>query len=125
MMRDADAYPDLVGDMFVYDPDRGLREGYDAIVASDWEAAYAAYRYPGDAKRFYFAQDFEPYFFAAGSDYVLAENSYRFGFHGITAGRWLARKLDDEYAMACDSFDFAVDTQNYRRLGEGSRGEVV
>ncbi len=125
MMRGADGYPDIAGDMHIYDPVRGLDGGYDAVVASDWESAYAAYRYPGDAKRFYFSQDFEPYFFAAGSDYVLAENSYRFGFHGITAGRWLARKLGDEYGMACDSFDFAVDTLNYRSAGGGLRGEVV
>ena len=56
---------------------------YDAVVACDWEAAYAAHRYPGRAKRFIFAQDFEPAFFPWGSDYAAAENSYRLGFHGF------------------------------------------
>jgi hypothetical protein len=125
MMRGMSGYPNLAGEMKLYDPADGFAPGYDAIVASDWEATYAAYRYKGDAKRFYFAQDFEPYFFAEGSDYVLAENSYRLGFHGIAAGRWLAGKLRTEFGMSCDSYDFAVDTSRYSFQNTGRRTEIV
>lgn len=125
MTLEEGGYPDLEADIRLYDPIAGIEAGYDAVVASDWEAAYAAYRYEGEAKRFYFAQDFEPYFFAAGSDYVLAENTYRFGFHGITAGRWLATKLSADYGMACDAFDFAVDTSRYHLTGHADRDEIV
>jgi hypothetical protein len=125
MIREVSGYPDLDAELRLYDPIEGLESGYDAVVASDWEAAYASYRYEDDAKRFYFVQDFEPYFFAAGSDYVLAENTYRFGFHGLTAGRWLAEKLAEDYGMACDPFDFAVDTNRYRRTNAGERREIV
>lgn len=125
MMREVSGYPDLAAELRLYDPREGLDPDYDAIVASDWEAAYASYRYEGDAKRFYFVQDFEPYFFAAGSDYVLAENTYRFGFHGLTAGRWLADKLSWDYGMPCDPFDFAVDTSRYTRTNTDERREIV
>lgn len=117
--------PDLVGDMTVYDPAAGFAAGFDAIFASDWETTYAAYHYEGNAKRFYFAQDFEPAFFAKGSDYVLAENSYRLGFHGIAAGRWLGEKLRSEYGMSCDVYDFAVDTSQYNNSNTRPRNEVV
>jgi hypothetical protein len=125
MLREVAGYPDLDAELRLYDPTIGLEPGFDAVVASDWEAAYAAYRYQGDAKRFYFVQDFEPSFFAAGSDYVLAENSYRFGFHGLTAGRWLADKLSSEYGMICDPFDFAVDTNRYALTNTARREEVT
>jgi hypothetical protein len=125
MQGAASGYPDLAGELKLYDPAVGFAEGYDVIVASDWEAAYAAHRYEGDAKRFYFAQDFEPYFFAKGSDYVLAENSYRLGFHGIAAGRWLGEKLRTDYGMSCDVFDFAVDTSRYAYTNVTRRTEIV
>ncbi|TXN28792.1 glycosyltransferase family 4 protein [Lacisediminihabitans profunda] len=125
MMHGMTGYPDLVGDMRLYDPAEGFAPGFDAIFASDWEATYAAYRYEGEAKRFYFAQDFEPYFFAEGSDYVLAENSYRLGFHGIAAGQWLGEKLRSEYGMSCDAYDFAVDTSRYTYSNTERRNEVV
>ena len=125
MMHSMSAYPDLAGQLKLYDPSKGFAPGYDAIVASDWEATYAAYRYEGAAKRFYFAQDFEPFFFAEGSDYVLAENSYRLGFHGIAAGQWLGEKLRTDYGMSCDAYDFAVDTTRYTFANTARRTEIA
>ena len=125
MMHGMSGYPDVVGEMKRYDPVAGFDAGYDVIVASDWEATYAAYRYEGAAKRFYFAQDFEPYFFAQGSDYVLAENSYRLGFHGIAAGQWLGEKLRTDFGMSCDHYDFAVDTSRYSYVNTKPRSEIV
>jgi hypothetical protein len=37
------------------------------------------------------------------------------GFHGITAGKWLAQKLSREYGMQADYFPFGCDTSLYRR----------
>ncbi|MEJ1230366.1 MAG: hypothetical protein WDM88_06680 [Galbitalea sp.] len=92
MLHETSAYPDLDATFVRYDPSVGIVGDYDAIFASDWETAYAAYRYEGEAKRFYFTQDFEPAFFAAGSDYVVAENSYRLGFHGFSRGTLVGQK---------------------------------
>ncbi len=44
-------------------------------------------------RRFYLVQDMEPGFYPAGSEAALAEMTYRFGFHGVTAGAWLAKTL--------------------------------
>lgn len=125
MMAESTAYPNLAAEFQVYDPELGLAEGFDAIFAADWEATYASYNYPGPAKRFYFTQDFEPWFFSSGSDYVLAENSYRLGFHGFSAGRWLAEKLTREYGMTGDYYDYGADSSVYFPTHTGPRSEVL
>ena len=48
-------------------------------------------------RRLYFIQDFEPLFYPAGAEYVLAEETYRFGFRAITVGPMLADLLRDRF----------------------------
>jgi glycosyltransferase involved in cell wall biosynthesis len=96
----------------------------DAIFATGWETAYSVFNDPSSARRFYFVQDFEPYFYPVGSDYILAENTYRFGFYGITAGGWLAKKLHNDYGMQCSNYDFGADTELYRYTNDQKRKEI-
>lgn len=91
----------------------GIEDAH-AIIATCWESVYPVVASPARGDRLYFVQDFEPLFHPAGSEYLLAEATYRFGLHGITAGRWLAQKLTQDYAMAADSFDFGCDVETYR-----------
>jgi glycosyltransferase involved in cell wall biosynthesis len=91
----------------------------DAVVATSWTTAYPAYNDPCAGKRFYLVQDFEPWFYAVSTTATLAENTYRMGFHGLTAGRWLAAKLTKDFAMAADGFDFGCDTARYHVLDDG------
>jgi glycosyltransferase involved in cell wall biosynthesis len=88
-------------------------EDADVIFATSWHTAYPVLTHKGAGRRFYFVQDFEPQFAAVSTESVLAENTYRFGFHGITAGPWLSQKLSNDYGMTCDSFDLAVDPLMY------------
>lgn len=125
MLQTTSAYPDLAGDLRVYNPEKGLDADTDAIFATGWETAYPAFRHPSNARRFYFTQDFEPAFYASGSDYVLAENTYRFGFHGFSAGRWLSTKLTADYGMPGDFYDYAVDKEHYSIMNSSPRNEVL
>jgi len=85
-------------------------------IATGWDTAYSVRAFTGAQHKLYFVQDFEPYFHAMGSEYILAENTYRFGFFGITAGNWLARRLAHDYGMATYPMCFGVDrTLYYRR----------
>jgi hypothetical protein len=104
--------------------DAGVADDVDAIFATGWETAYPAFRDRSVARRLYFVQDFEPYFYAVGTESVLAENTYRFGFTAITAGGWLARKLAVEYGMATRSYDFGADRSNYHVVNTGRRNEI-
>lgn len=124
MIRTTSAYADVEASIEHFDRARGVDASTQAVFATGWETAYPAYLLESSAKRFYFVQDFEPSFYPLGSEAVLAENTYRFGFHGITAGGWLADKLSREYGMATDHFDFAVDKTHYSVTNTERRNEV-
>jgi glycosyltransferase involved in cell wall biosynthesis len=96
----------------------------DALFATGWETAYVVFNEKTIARKFYFVQDFEPLFYPMGTDYVLAENTYKFGFHGITAGGWLDDKLSREYGMTCDHYDFGADPKNYRLTNTKTRKQI-
>lgn len=88
--------------------------------ATAWETAYIVRNFQPTLHRCYFVQDFEPWFSAAGSQSALAEESYRFGFTGITAGSWLAEKLKQEYGMTTHAVGFSYARDLYRLPEEGS-----
>lgn len=83
-------------------------------IATSWTSAYYVRRFQSTVHRCYFVQDFEPYFYAAGAEYAWAEETYRFGFHGITAGTWLKDKLASEYGMPTEAFGFSFDRHLYK-----------
>ena len=85
----------------------------DAIVATSWITAYIVRNFDNAVSKFYFVQDFEPYFYPMGSEYCFAENTYKFGFRGITAGDWLAQKLREEYGMETQAFSFSYERELY------------
>jgi glycosyltransferase involved in cell wall biosynthesis len=92
----------------VRDVAAGIEDAH-AIFATAWETAYPVLASPARGTRFYLVQDFEPSFYPAGSQSLMAEATYRFGFHHVTAGRWLAQRLRSEYGVAADHFDFGRD----------------
>ncbi len=119
-----DSYHSVNAEMEWLDEDEHMAEA-DGIFATSWETAYAAYNSKLDAKRFYFVQDFEPYFYPVGGLYTLAENSYKFGFYGVTAGGWLAKKLRADYGMSTDYYSFGADENIYSFTNSGKRKEIL
>ena len=87
-----------------------------ATIATSWETAYFVKNFDNTISKFYFVQDYEPFFFAHGSYYELAKNTYRFGLRGITAGDWIKDKLITEFGMKADSFGFSYDKDLYKPL---------
>ena len=86
----------------------------DGIVATSWQSAYVARRFDNCLEKFYFVQDYEPWFYPRGSVYFLSENTYKFGYKGITAGLFLAEKLKNDFGMDTVGFRFSYDRQIYR-----------
>lgn len=91
-------------------------KGYHIAMATSWQTAYYVNYFSKCYKKAYFIQDFEPFFYPVGSDYVFAENTYKFGFYGITAGHWLSDKLSKEYNMRCENFSFSYDKELYTNI---------
>jgi len=83
-------------------------------IATGWHTAYDVRNFQSTLHKCYFVQDFEPQFYPVGTDYALAEETYRFGFTGITAGGWLADKLAGEYGMRTYAVGFSYDRELYR-----------
>ncbi len=82
-------------------------------VATSWETAYVVRRFRATQHKLYFIQDIEPYFYPRGSEYVFAEDTYRFGFVGITAGAWIAETVRRDYGMVAYPFSFSYDKDRY------------
>jgi glycosyltransferase involved in cell wall biosynthesis len=92
----------------------------DALVATEWTTAYAVRSVSNTAKKFYFVQDLEHCFYPEGSLAEFAKETYRWGFHGISLGLWIAKVLNDEFGMPCSPFGFSFDREIYSRNGERS-----
>ncbi len=82
-------FPLLVPEVEVYCDVSQMKFAH-ATVATSWTTAYYVRKFQNTISKFYFVQDFEPHFYAHGSEYEFAENTYKMGFRGITAGRLAA-----------------------------------
>jgi O-antigen biosynthesis protein len=122
-------YSGIVRDHFTFQGPIGrVEDGMEdahGLIATSWSTAYPAVNATCTGRRFYFVQDFEPFFYPVGTASTLAENTYRMGFYGITAGRWLSQKLRSEFRMQADHFDFGCDTSTYHRIPDSQRNGVV
>ncbi len=96
----------------------------DALIATGWETTYPVFNIKTKAHKFYFVQDFEPYFYGVGSRYILAENTYKMNFYGITAGPWLTKRVG-EYGMKADYFDFGADLDIYKLKQETKKKKKI
>ena len=106
---------DIINDDIEVYSDVSYMKFAHGTFATSWNTAYFVRKFDNTISKFYFVQDFEPYFFPLGSEYMFAENTYRFGFRGITAGDWLKDKLRDEYGMKTSSFGFSYDRDLYQK----------
>ena len=98
----------------VLDARQGV-SGFDACVATGWPTAHAlAVRGSEPMRRLYFVQDFEPFFYARGSEYALAEDSYRFGFRCVAMGHMVADLLRNEIGIEPVVAEFGCDTEVYK-----------
>jgi glycosyltransferase involved in cell wall biosynthesis len=96
-------------------PYNGHFRNSDVIFATHWSTVELAMRSRNFAREvMYFVQDFEPAFAPMGSEYVLAENTYRQGLYCITSGPWCERILKRDYNCEVDHFRFPVDGQIYK-----------
>lgn len=119
-----DAFPKIKATMAWLKQDENMKDA-DGIFATSWQTAYTVYLSKVKAKKFYFVQDFEPFFYPTGSFSILAENTYKLGLRGITAGGWLSKKLHDDYGMTTDHFWFGSDSGTYSFSGKKDRKRVV
>ena len=93
------------------DNPQNFKSQNDVIISTSFDTCYYSTSLRNDSKRFYFIQDFEPDFSAFGTYYFMALNTYAFGFHCITAGQWLAKKVKEHGALVEGYFQLGVDKE--------------
>jgi GT2 family glycosyltransferase/glycosyltransferase involved in cell wall biosynthesis len=109
----AAAFPDL-GDSPIEFYEGGVN-GLDAVSRADvsiatlWVTAYSVARFARTRRKFYLIQDFEPMFYPAGTNYALAEESYRLGLYGLCNTERLLDIYRRDYGGSGASFMPAVD----------------
>ena len=86
----------------------------DALFATHWTTVEPALRARGLTREvMYFVQDFEPLFAPMGTEYILAENTYRQGLYCITSGPWCEHLLKRDFGAEADHFEFPIDRDVY------------
>jgi O-antigen biosynthesis protein len=104
--------------------DDGMEDAH-IVMATGWPTAYPVFNSRSNGKRFYFVQDYEPYFYPVGGTSSLAESTYQMGFHGVNIGRCYAEKLSNDFGMTVDTFKYGCDISRYRRMQTSQRSGVV
>ena len=86
----------------------------DALFATHWTTVEPALRARGLTREvMYFVQDFEPLFAPMGTEYILAENTYRQGLYCVTSGPWCEHLLKRDFGAEADHFEFPIDRDVY------------
>lgn len=93
----------------------GFEKKYDLLFATGWQTIDFVRKLQAK-KKAYFIQDFEPWFFPMGDQYIITENSYRYGFLPVTIGKWLAHKMKSEFNTPAKYFEFGADLSVYKPL---------
>lgn len=125
MLSSSDSYPPVAAKLQKLERGETLTGDFCAAFATGWETAYPLKLSQIKGEKLYFVQDFEPLFYPSGSESLLAENTYRFGFKCITAGKWLSHKLASEYGLWTRSFDFGVEHDKYFVKNRTFRNEIL
>ncbi|MBC7595484.1 MAG: glycosyltransferase, partial [Kineosporiaceae bacterium] len=83
----AAAFPGLAGSDIVFydgsDAEIARLPPADAAIATLWLTAPHVAKAPGNKRKFYLMQDYEPGFYPASTMFAMAEESYRLGLYGI------------------------------------------
>ena len=77
-------------------------------MATTWQSAYSVRAFPFAERKFYFMQDYESQFYAYGTASIQANNTYTFGFTGITGGHWL-KSMYQFHGGQAENYIFAAD----------------
>ncbi|MCX8566595.1 MAG: Glycosyltransferase involved in cell wall bisynthesis [Glomeribacter sp. 1016415] len=91
-------------------------EPADLAMATMWYTAAIVRSLPFPCLKMYFVQDYEPYFYPMGDNYLMAESSYTYGLTPVTIGRWLSHELKKRFNIESYYFEFGADLSVYKPL---------
>jgi len=93
-------------------------EDSDVVVATSWDTAYAVAATANTKARFYFIQDYEPFFYPRGGNALAAERTYALDLACICASPWLERLMRERHGRWARRFWLATDHEVYKESTE-------
>ena len=89
------------------------KKKYDICIATNWISVYFAKKLTG--YKFYFVQDYEPFFTEIGDQSCLAKKTYELGFHLISLGKWNIEQIKQNCITKSkmDYIDFPFEPKEY------------
>lgn len=98
----------------------------DVSIATRWDTAYYSLKFNSTYKKLYLIQDDERLFYPAGEIRSLVEETYRFGFTGITNSMSLKEMYKNEFNGKCFYFFQPLDEtfSNFRMRNKSSISKI-
>ncbi len=81
--------------------EKGKIKAPDVVVASSWDTVFFAKRFENSYKM-YFVQDYEPFFYTFGEEYLMCRNTYLQGLHMVSLGDWNREMILKEFGAVRD-----------------------
>ena len=103
---------------------RELKKKYDMVIATYFSTA----RYVSELdvkNKMYFIQDYEPWFFPMSENYLVARESYKYGLNGVSIGRWLSQKLQNDFGTKMNYFSFCADLNIYKKNDDVEKEDAI
>lgn len=96
-------------------PATPIIEDMDCLFATSWNTA-ALVSLQNVKEKLYLVQDFEPWFYPMGDQFIEAAETYTLGLKTITIGRWLSSKINSLSHEPTLFFPFCANTQIYKPI---------
>jgi glycosyltransferase involved in cell wall biosynthesis len=99
--------------------------GADVVLATGWETVHPVLQLPDCHARVYLVNDYEPDFFAASAERVLAADTYEHGLYCLAGSPWLRDLLKRRHGALAEAIDYGVDHDIYRARELRRRDDTV
>ncbi len=85
----------------------------DGLIASSWDTVDIVMKHKSFIEKFYFVQDYEPFFFPKGSNFISAEETYKKDIRTICASPWLDRLMRENFNKESCFFNLSYNNEIY------------
>lgn len=85
----------------------------DVVIATSWDTVSFAKRF--SSYRMYFVQDYEPYFYSFGEQFLMAKKTYEQGLHMVSLGNWNRKMIETNCnpVSPIDVVEFPYEKKEY------------
>ncbi len=90
----------------------------DVVIATSWDTVSFVKKFEKSYKM-YFVQDYEPYFYRFGEEFLMAKSTYEQGLHMVSLGSWnkymIEKECENSEKRCIDVLSFPCEKSEYPR----------